>query len=166
MKPELPDEVLSTYKYLGWKLSAYLKEEESQDYMACRFKLNDLNVVGRTAKITPTKAGQFVTLWKRSANGPIQPFEVSDPIDLFVINVSKDGLSGQFIFPKVVLLSKGVVSGKGKEGKRAMRVYPPWDTVMSKQAEKTQRWQTDFFTPLSPETSIDYKKLKKLYLGT
>lgn len=153
------------YEPCQWQLTSFEQEEESQEYQACRFKLNERYVVGRTAKTTPTKTGQFVTLWKRSANGPIQPFEASDPIDLFVVNVQKGDSLGQFIFPKDALLSKGIISGNNKVGKLATRVYAPWDTVTSKQAEKTQRWQSDFFISLSPEASIDYKKLRKLYLG-
>lgn len=147
-----------------WQLSHFEQEKESGEYKACRFRLNGFRIVCRTAKITPTKTGQFVTLWKRTANGPIQPFEVSDPIDLFVINVNKEGLSGQFVFPKDVLLSKGVISGNDKEGKRAIRVYPPWDTVTNKQAEKTQRWQSGFFISLDSSVLIDHKKVRKLYL--
>ncbi len=138
--------------------------QESKEYQACQFKLNELYIVGRTAKTTPTKTGQFVTLWKRSANGPIQPFEASDPIDLFVVNVQKGHSLGQFVFPKQILIEKGVLASNGRAGKRAMRVYAPWDTVTSKQAEKTQRWQSDFFISLSPVVSIDHKKLRKLYL--
>lgn len=164
MENELSALVISVCNSLGWKLSAFQKEKESREYSACRFQLNKLRVICRTAKITPTKTGQFVTLWKRTANGPIQPFESTDPVDLFVVNVSKDGLSGQFIFPKEVLLSKGVVSGKGKEGKRAIRVYPPWDTVTSKQAKKTQRWQSEFFVSLNSDLPIDLEKVRKLYL--
>lgn len=164
MENELPALVISICNSLGWKLSAFQREKESQEYSACRFQLNKLRVICRTAKITPTKTGQFVTLWKRTNHGPIQPFEVSDLIDLFVINVSKDGLSGQFIFPTEALLSKGVISANNKEGKRAIRVYPPWDTVTSKQAEKTQRWQSKFFISLDSSAPIDLIKVRKLYL--
>jgi hypothetical protein len=29
----------------------------------------------------PTKVGQFVTLWKRLGRGPIQPFDLSYPVE-------------------------------------------------------------------------------------
>jgi MepB protein len=46
----------------------------------CALLLNGLRVQYRVAKITPTKVGQFVTLWKRVGRGPIQPFDLSDPV--------------------------------------------------------------------------------------
>ncbi|EKD72557.1 MAG: hypothetical protein ACD_45C00643G0006, partial [uncultured bacterium] len=61
-------------------------------------------------KITPTKVGQFVTLWKRINNGPIQPYDVSDPVDFFIVSARKDDCFGQFIFPKSVLRDQAVLS--------------------------------------------------------
>lgn len=34
---------------------------------------------------------------------------------------------GLFIFPKEALIKHGIFSVKSKGGKRAIRVYPPWD---------------------------------------
>lgn len=130
------------------EMSAPFFEQESKEYEACSFKLNDLNVLYRKAKITPAKIGQFVTLWKRKNRGPIQPFDSTDPIDLFIISARKDKDFGLFIFPKSILITKEIVSYK-KEGKRAFRIYPPWDITTSKQAQKTQKWQLDYFTTLS-----------------
>lgn len=152
------------YQPYQWKLSDFKEERESREYEACRFRLNDLSVICRTAKITPTKTGQFVTLWKRSVAGPIEPFEASDSIDLLMVNVSRGDLSGQFLFPRQILLDKGVLTGNGKEGKRAIRVYPPWDVAGSRQAQKTRKWQSEFFLPLHSFSPADYKKAKKLYL--
>jgi len=36
------------------------------------------------------------------------------------------------------LADKSIISKNGKLGKRGIRVYPPWDMVTNKQAEKTQ----------------------------
>ena len=47
--------------------------------------------------------------------------------DLFIINTRKDDYFGQFIFPKSVMCEQGVLSIKDDGGKRAIRVYPPWD---------------------------------------
>lgn len=77
-------------------------EPESVEYGAYTFGLNDLSIKFRGAKITTTKAGQFVTLWKRIANGSIQPHDISDPVDLFIISTSKDNYLGHFVFPKSV----------------------------------------------------------------
>ena len=136
-------------------------EKESKEYGACTFTINDKNIVFRVAKITPTKIGQFLTLWKRIDNSPIMPFDITDPIDLFVVNVRKDGLLGQFVFPKNVLVEKGFVSINGIGGKRAMRVYPPWEATESVQAKKTQAWQLMYFLEIQP--TVEHDKIKKLF---
>jgi hypothetical protein len=51
----------------------------------------------RVAKITPTKVGQFVTLWKRVGRGPIQPFELNDPVDMFVVSTRSGPHPGYFV---------------------------------------------------------------------
>ncbi len=127
-----------------------MQEAESQEYGACEFELNNHRIKFRVAKITPTKIGQFVTLWKRIENGPIVPFDMADPVDLFVVCVRKGQQFGQFVFPKNVLHEKGFVSKDGKGGKRAMRVYPPWDMADSPQAKKTQTWQLKYFFEIQP----------------
>ena len=138
-------------------------EAENSEYQACSFKINNKIVQYRHAKITPTKNGQFVTIWKRKAKKPIQPYDDSDNIDLFVVTVKTKNNFGQFIFPKAVLIEQGVFSLNGKGGKRAIRVYPPWDKPESKQAEKTQKWQLDFFAEIPKSKSINVEKFKLLY---
>ncbi len=39
-------------------------ENESSEYGACTFDIGNLKITFRLAKITPTKIGQFVALWK------------------------------------------------------------------------------------------------------
>ncbi len=70
---------------------------------------------------------------------------MEDCIDFFLISVRSGEHFGQFVFPKLVLLTQNILSKDEKGGKRAMRVYPPWDKVESKQAEKTQNWQLKYF---------------------
>ncbi|WP_100433426.1 MepB family protein [Flavobacterium sp. 1] len=147
----------------NFQITQPIPETESSEYGACRFILNNSNILFRTAKITPTKTGQFVTLWKRINQGPIQPFDSTDPIDLFVVSVRKDNHFGLFIFPKSVLIAKEIVSDK-KEGKRAIRVYPPWNITASRQAQKTQNWQLDYFLEASVNQSIDLNRAKSLFL--
>ncbi|PWA09974.1 MepB family protein [Flavobacterium laiguense] len=144
-------------------ISQPILEPESSEYGACTFVLNNLNIRYRTAKITPTKTGQFVTLWKRINKGPIQPFDSTDPIDLFIISVRKNDHFGLFIFPKSILITKEIVSDK-KEGKRAIRVYPPWDETSSKQAQKTQQWQLDYFLEIPQNQTMDSNRVKLLFL--
>ncbi len=137
---------------------------ESREYDACQFELNGLKIISRNAKITPKKVGQFVTFWKRIENGPIEPFNVTDRIDFYVVNVQDENKFGQFVFPKSVLIKKGIISTKKKEGKRAFRVYPNWDMVKNKQVERTQKWQLDFFYQI--DDSLDFNRVVELYKNT
>ena len=149
------------YEQCALKVSDVIIEPESKEYAACRFQLNGLSVICRTAKITPKKSGQFVTFWKRNGNGPIQPFDHTDSIDFFVVNANTENRSGQFVFPISVLIKRGVISNEKKEGKRAFRVYPSWDIPKNKQAERTQKWQLECFVELNEST--DVKKVTRLY---
>lgn len=120
-------------------------DKESSEYGAAFFMMNQSRIVFRVAKTTPTKTGQFVTLWKRINDGPIQPFDFSDPIDYAIICVRSKNHAGQFIFPKKILCDQKVFSVNQKGGKRAIRVYAPWDDANSPQAAKTKKWQGAFF---------------------
>lgn len=133
------------YNPLNLLISDLLVELESKEYDACRYQLNGFKIISRTAKRTPKKVGQFVTFWKRNAAGPIEPFEENDEFDFFVVNVHCEDKSGQFVFPKSILIQKGIISTDKKEGKRAFRVYPSWDLVESKQATQSQKWQLEYF---------------------
>lgn len=146
-----------------YKYTQPLIETESAEYNACQFELNNLFVRFRVSKITPTKVGQFVTLWKRNGNGPIQPFDSTDSLDLVIISSRNENHFGQFIFPKAVLCEQGIISHNGKEGKRAIRVYPPWDNAINKQAQRTQKWQLNYFIDTSKIKSIDRERALLLY---
>ena len=127
------------------ELSNLVVDSENQQYKDCSFKLNLFQIIHRLAKITPIKIGQFVTIWKRNDKGKTVPFDFSDNFD-FIIITSKSGENfGQFVFPKTVLLEKGIISNNNTSGKRGVRVYPSWDIPTNKQAEKTQNWQLKYF---------------------
>jgi len=145
------------------EISEFTVETESKEYDACQFELNGMNILSRNAKITPKKVGQFVTFWKRNGNGLIEPFTENDRIDFFTVNLRSENKFGQFVFPKSVLIKKGILSTEKKEGKRAFRVYPNWDTVKSKQAEQTQKWQLNYFYQIN--SSTDLQKVTELYNG-
>jgi hypothetical protein len=147
----------------GFEFSNIEIEKQSSEYCAYRFEINNLKILFRSAKITPTKKGQFVTLWKRkNEKSSIEPFEISDNIDLFIINVKTETNFGQFVFPKSVLVEQGIITNK-KEGKRAIRVYPIWDLAESKQAKKTQKWQLDYFLKIPLDETLDINRAKLLY---
>ncbi|MCL5244287.1 MepB family protein [Cellulophaga sp. 20_2_10] len=155
MNPHL--NLIKTKIYDSCKLSItnFVLEEESKEYDACRFLLNGRTIISRNAKITPKKAGQFVTFWKRSNAGPIEPFNHTDTIDFFIVNVVYKDKMGQFVFPRSILLKKGILSTDKKEGKRAFRVYPSWDVTTSKQALKTQEWQLNYFYNINDKYNLE-----------
>ena len=111
--------------------------------------------------MTPKKIGQFVTFWKRKEKGPIEPFFESDKVDFIVVNIQGKNQIGQFVFPKSILLKKGIISTDQKEGKRAFRVYPPWSETKSIQAIRSQKWQTGYFYEIND--SVDLKRVTELY---
>lgn len=151
------------YKPLGFVCSRLTIEPESSEYYACCFNLNNFTVQFRVAKITPTKIGQFVTLWKRLKKGSIQPYDSTDLIDFFIITTRKEDHYGQFIFPKSVLCQHDVFSINGDGGKRAIRVYPSWDVAVNKQAQKTQKWQLKYFLEIPKNSAMDIARAKMLY---
>lgn len=136
-------------------------ELEGKEYQACTFKLNEAFIFCRNAKITPKKTGQFVTCWKRNEQGITEPFDENDIFDFYIINTYYLDKIGQFIFPKSILIEKGIISTTKKEGKRGFRVYPSWDITTNKQAEKTQKWQLDYFIKLNNQT--DLRLIQKVF---
>ena len=157
--PDLLAAQKDAYEPSGLFCKKITKEAESEEYGAFEFEINNQQVKFRVAKITPTKVGQFVTLWKR--DGTIFPYDIADPVDLFVVSVRDGKHFGQFVFPKNVLCEKGIVSKNGKGGKRGIRVYPPWDITTSSQAKKTQAWQTLYFFEIHPH--LDKAIIRKLF---
>ncbi len=147
----------------GLKCSDVSIETESVEYQACSFKVAGRSILYRKAKITPTKNGQFVTLWKRNSKGPIRPYEGSDKIDFVFVVVKSHSNFGLFIFPKEALIQHAIFSDHDMGGKRAIRVYPPWDKPASQQAEKTQQWQLDYFLDIPKTESIDSSRFRSLF---
>lgn len=137
--------------------------KESAEYGACSFLLNGKSVQYRCAKITPKKTGQFVTVWKRNNHGITAPFDVADELDFMFITAKSENLFGQFIFPKEILIEKGIITKGNKEGKRGMRVYPPWDIPTNKQAIKTQGWQLNYFFSVERLSQTDIGLLSNMF---
>lgn len=139
---------LNIFKSVGISVINIIPEKESAEYRACQFTTADhRKMLFRKSKITPTKNGQFVTLWKRESVGSIVPFSDQDNINSVIVRVENEAHSGYFIFPVSVLCAQKIFNANGKEGKRAFRVYPPWDIPESKQAATTQKWQLLYFVP-------------------
>lgn len=162
---DLPADLASIQELLfdksGLQISSFQTDPESQEYAACSFRLNQKHIRFRTSKITPKKTGQFVAIWKRNQKGITQPFVKSDPFDYLLISARHEKNFGLFIFPKTTLIGEGIITDK-KEGKRGMRIYPPWDHAPNKQAKKTQEWQIKYFLRLEEGVIPNPGYLKKL----
>ncbi len=165
----LPGDLLRSirdaYEPAGMKLTGEAQREaESDDYGASRLSLDHRAVVFRVAKITPTKIGLFVTVWKRPiAGGEIAPLDRDDGVDFVVISTSDAARRGQFVFPQQALVKHGVMSKAGKGGKRGIRVYPPWCKPVVAEAIKTQKWQCEHFLPLPLEGQADPSAVRRLF---
>ena len=165
----LPNELVAAiqdvYKPAGMQLTdSALREAESAEYSASRFGLDGHSIVFRVAKTTPTKIGQFVTIWKRPRSGStIAPLDVDDGVAFVVVSVSDATHRGQFVFDHKILASKGIMAINGKGGKRAIRVYPPWVKPAAKEAVRTQQWQLRYFLSLEQSGSADSVQVRRLF---
>jgi len=142
------------YDRCGLHLTKLQNNPESVEYSACSYELNGKKIQHRASKITPTKVGQFVTIWKRNKEGITEPFDISDEFDFIVVTSANKDQFGQFIFSKSVLASKGIITSQGKAGKRGIRVYPPWDITTNEQARRTQAWQKQYFLDVNSNTDL------------
>ena len=150
------------YDVCNFEFSNLIIDSESLEYKASSFKINSQQIIHRFSKITPTKIGQFVSIWKRNDKGVTTPFDVSDNFEFIIITSKRDKSIGQFVFPKAVLLEKGIISNNNTSGKRGIRVYPPWDIPSSKQAEKTQNWQIKHFYSIK-KNAFNIELAKQLF---
>lgn len=55
------------------------------------------------------------------------------------------------------------MSKNGEGGKRAIRVYPPWDKTINQQAQKTQKWQLEYFLGIPNDRPVDTARFHMLY---
>ena len=145
-----------------FEVKEVILENESQTYGACTFKLDKLSFIFRVAKITPTKAGLFVSIWKRNHAGVTAPIDNIDEMDFIIITARNEDNFGMFIFPKSVLADEGIITQNNNIGKRGIRVYPPWVKTLNKQAISTQSWQQKYFLTINNTTDLELAK--KLFL--
>lgn len=137
------------------------KEDQNSDYEAAILKINSDVYRSRLAKLTPKKKGYFVAVWEKDTTGTNQAYHVDESPEKLIISIIDNNIYGQFIFPKKVLLTYGILKNNTQKGKMAFRVYPSWLTELNITAKKTQAWQTPYFIDLSSE--YDVEKLKELY---
>ena len=146
------------YAPSGMKLESMQIENESQEYGATTFTVMNKKIKFRVAKVTPTKVGHFVAIWKRE-NGVTKPHDIEDPYDFFVISVrDKDGF-GQFIFNKSALLENKLITSESTTGKRGVRLYLPWITTPNKQSKKSQEQQCKNFIEIDCCNNRNYPSI-------
>jgi len=130
-------------------ISKITKDIEASEYYGYQFNCDDnKNYLFRIAKSTPNKKGKFVTIYKRTKEGPIAPFDISDNIDKFIIFYLESSSKGYFEFTPSVLAEKDIVSTNNLGGKRGIRVYAPSEYELNSQAKRTQKWQCLHYTQL------------------
>ncbi|MBR9330935.1 multidrug transporter [Staphylococcus aureus] len=123
------------------------EEKYNQDYEALTFSFKEETYQSRLAKKTPTKAGYFVTCWTKDENNCNQPYSKVEEAfaDYLMIIVIDEELSGYFLFPRELLVEKGILTTFEHKGKMAFRVYPKWCNQLNKTAGQTQKWQCKYF---------------------
>ncbi|MGO4584919.1 MepB family protein [Arthrobacter sp. 2RAF6] len=107
----------------------------------------------RTARITSTKPGAFVAVWKRGDGGSTRPFTADESMSGLLVFVEEQERFGVFQFTKAHLISLGFVSSDLHPGKRDFRVDPEWCTDLNPQASRTQRAQGPAFVELPPSVA-------------
>ncbi|PWH86102.1 MepB family protein [Brumimicrobium oceani] len=145
------------------RLTGLSLEKESKAYLAYTFLLNGRKSIFRKAKITPTKTGQFVAIWKRNKEGITAPYSIFDSLEYMIIFTEKEQEKGVFIFPKEALHQNKILSDEKLNGKRGIRVYPPWDEPKNNQAMKTQIWQKKYFLHLNDLKANQTRQKEILY---
>ncbi|WP_426995975.1 MepB family protein [Pseudarthrobacter sp. N5] len=119
----------------------------------------------RAGKLTPTKVGLFVTVWRRASDGSTEPLSAEDGSQSLVIAVREGDNFGLFVLPKSALVERGIVAISGVGGKRGFRVYPPWSATENPQAKRSQKWQCRFFLDLG-DWDVDLQRARRLFDAT
>ncbi|WP_226894993.1 MepB family protein [Oceanobacillus oncorhynchi] len=153
-------ELLSNTNY---EITNIVKEPQNMEYEGTTFTIHENMYRSRLAKRTSKKNGYFVVFWEKDANHCNQPYAYSESPDKIMISIIDKDLKGQFIFPKLLLLEKGILRKIDNKGKMAIRVYPTLEKSLNNAAKKTQAWQMPYFIDVSNE--IDWRRLTALYFS-
>lgn len=123
-------------------------EEQNSDYESGIALIGTQRWRIRTARITPTKSGAFVAVWKRGEDGATRPFTADEAMSGLLVFVEEEERFGVFRFTPACLISLGYLSSELHPGKRGFRVYPSWCYGLNPQASRTQRAQAAAFEEL------------------
>ncbi|NGL75412.1 multidrug transporter [Staphylococcus aureus] len=121
------------------------EEKYNQDYEALTFSFKEETYQSRLAKKTPTKSGYFVTCWTKDEDNYNRPYKIEEFADYLIVAVIDDELNAYFLFPRELLVEKGILASSKYQGKMAFRVYPKWCNQLNKTAGQTQKWQCKYF---------------------
>jgi hypothetical protein len=148
---------------LDMECSPVVSESDNAEYGAAVSAVGRSTIRFRVGKLTPTKVGLFVSVWRRAAGGSTEPFPAEDDVDALVVIVREGERLGAFVFPNEVLASRGVVSVDGAGGKRGFRVYPQWSITSNPQAARSQKWQCDRFLDMGDGAAVDLQRAARLF---
>ncbi|MBE5672741.1 MepB family protein [Staphylococcus sp. SS35] len=122
-----------------------IEEKYNKEYEALTFNYKEMIYKSRLAKKTPNKSGYFVTCWTKNEDNYNRPYKIDEFADYLIVAVIDDELNGYFLFPKEVLVEKGILASSKYQGKMAFRVYPTWCNDLNQTAQRTQNWQCNYF---------------------
>lgn len=140
---------------------SFKQENQNSEYEGAIFQLNNQAYRMRLAKWTPKKQGYFVAVWEKDSAGKNQAYHYEQSPEKLIISIIDDTKCGQFIFPKEVLLTQGILKTEKQKGKMAFRVYPSWIENLNETAKKTQLWQNEYFIDLTKQINVD--KVNAMY---
>ena len=117
------------------------------NYEGFNFQCDSLHYKVRSAKKTSKKAGYFTVAWVKNDLGANVPYSEADFTDFLIVLIDDDNKKGLFLFPKLVLTQKGILSSEihSSKGKMGFRVYTPWDFDLNPTAQQSFKWQRDYF---------------------
>lgn len=133
----------------AFEIVQYEKQNKEYQGMVIKTAKDGCTIRTRLAKKTEKKEGYFVAFWEKNNQNTNVAFDKKDSPDFLCIVVNDEDLQGLFVIPKQVLVEKGILSSEGIKGKMAVRFYPAWCENLNKTAQKTQKWQVDFFKDYS-----------------
>ncbi|NQD42661.1 metallopeptidase [Glutamicibacter halophytocola] len=133
----------------GHTHSGVTPDEQQSDYQAGVAEIDGQLWRIRTARITPTKSGGFVAIWKRDNTGTTAPYEFDERLHGVLVFIEEGKNFGVFRFAQQHLERLGVFASTSSPGKRGFRIYPSWTTGLKGQAKKSQESQLPAFTLLA-----------------